>query len=352
MGRKKKEPEVRLPAIKQLPSGSWRTRIYVDGRTISITKSTYDECAAEYLALKHGVVEAKKAPPKNYKTLQEAVTDYIEERREHRSPSTIAGYEKDLRNTFSMAMNWNVYTTPDSKWQEAIREERKKGRSAKYIQNSWFLMAAAIKEVTGHRPEVMLYPKEGEERQYLDPEQIDLFVAAVKGHPEEIPALLALSSLRRSEILALKWSNVDLIKKTIKVHGATVRGSDGLVEKKQNKTKKSQRIIPIIPPLLDALKSVENRGEYVCTITGDTALKYIKRTCNENGLPEVGLHGLRHSFASLAYHLRIPEMIAAEIGGWDDLGTMHKIYTHLAQADIVNQSQVFSDYFDPQKRTI
>lgn len=45
-------------------------------------------------------------------------------------------------------------------------------------------------------------------------------------------------------------------------------------------------------------------------------------------------------------------MIAAEIGGWDDLGTMHKIYTHLAQADIVNQSQVFSDYFNPEKRKI
>ena len=57
MGRKKKEPGVKLPAIIQLPSGSWRTRIYIDGRTVSITKDTYDECAAEYLAMK------RKPPP-------------------------------------------------------------------------------------------------------------------------------------------------------------------------------------------------------------------------------------------------------------------------------------------------
>lgn len=43
-------------------------------------------------------------------------------------------------------------------------------------------------------------------------------------------------------------------------------------------------------------------------------------------------------------------MIAAEIGGWDDLGTMHKIYTHLAKSDIAKRSQDFCDYFDPEKR--
>lgn len=349
MPRKKKE-EVKLPQIRQLASGSWHTRVLIDGRRIPITKPTYEECASEYLALKHGVMDAKKASTRGSKTLEDAVKEYIGQRKGHRSPSTIAGYEKDLRNTFQMAMKWNVYTTSDTKWQEAIRAEKKKGHSAKYIKNAWFLMAAAIEETTGHRPVVMLYPKDSQERLYLEPAQIDTFVAAIKGKPVEIPALLALSSLRRSELLALKWSNVDLQRKTIRVQGAAVRGTEGLVEKWQNKTDKSQRTIPIIPPLSEALKAVKLPGEYVVTMGGDTALKQVKKICAENDLPQVGLHGLRHSFASLAYHLEIPEMIAAEIGGWNDLGTMHKIYTHLAQADIANRAQAFSDYFDPEKR--
>lgn len=350
MGRKKKEPEVKLPEIKQLPSGAWHTRVLVDGRRVSITKYSYEECVSEYLALKHGVMEAKKAPNRKSKTLKEAVKEYIASRRDQRSPATIAGYEKDARNTFQSAMGWNVYTTSDEQWQQAIKEERKKGRSAKYIQNSWSLMAASIEMATGSRPKVLLYPNENKEREWLEPEQIDIFVAAIKGQPVEIPALLCLSSLRRSEMLAVKWENVDLARKTIKIQGATVRGTAGLVEKKQNKTDKSRRTIPIIPPLLAALETAERKGDHVVTMGGDTVLKQVNKICRDNDLPEVGLHGLRHSFASLAYHLQIPEMIAAEIGGWDDLGTMHKIYTHLAKADIAKRSQDFMDYFDLEKR--
>lgn len=108
--------------------------------------------------------------------------------------------------------------------------------------------------------------------------------------------------------------------------------------------------MPIIPPLREALEKVERKEGNVVTMSADTVLKYTHRLCVENGITDVDLHGLRHSFASLAYHLQIPEMIAAEIGGWDDLGTMHKIYTHLAKADIANRAQDFCDYFDKSKR--
>lgn len=350
MGRKKNCDNIKIPKIEQLPSGSYRARVVIDGQRKSITKATYDECVAEYLALKHGVMEAKKAPPKKKKTLKKAVEDHIAELEGHRSPSTIAGYRKDARNTFQRAMSWDVYTTTDEQWQEAIRDERKLGRSSHYIKNAWSLMAAAIKKETKHRPEVMLYPPESTERAWLDHEEIDILVAAVKGHKVEIPVLLCISSLRRSELLGLKWSQVDFKRNTITIDGAVVRGTDGLVSKRQNKTRKSKRTIPIIPPLREALEKADRKSDKVVTMSADTVLKYVHRLCQENNITDVDLHGLRHSFASLAYHLRIPEMIAAEIGGWDDLGTMHKIYTHLAKADIANRAQDFCDYFDPVKR--
>lgn len=349
MGKKKKEPEVRLPAIKQLPSGAWHTRVLIGERRVSITKDTYEECASEYLALKHGVMDAKKKTSSKSKTLSGAVDEYIQARDGILSPATISGYRKDARNTFQQAMRWNVYTTPDARWQEAIRQERKKGRSAKYIKNAWSLMSAAIAEVTGSKPKVMLFPKDGKARQYLKPEQIDIFVAAIKGSPAEIPALLALSSLRRSELLALKWENVDLARQTIKVQGAIVQTETGFVEKTTNKTDRSQRTVPIIPPLLDALNASNRDSEYVVTLGANAIIRRIKKICADNGLPAVCLHGLRHSFASLAYHLQIPEMIAAEIGGWKDLGTMHKIYTHLAEDDIAARAKQLSDYFLPKK---
>ena len=79
--------------------------------------------------------------------------------------------------------------------------------------------------------------------------------------------------------------------------------------------------------------------------SAETIYNNLGKVCAAAGITVVDLHGLRHSFASLAYHLQIPEMIAAEIGGWSDLSTMHNIYTHLAQKDIAKRSSDFCDYF-------
>ena len=349
MPRKKKD-EVKLPDIEKLPSGAYHTRVAINKQRISITKDTYEECVAEYLALKHGAIETKEREKKGIKTLEEAVTEYIDSRKGYRSPSTIYYYERYKKNTFQSMMKKNIFTVTDDQWQAAIRQERSSGRSPKYIKNAWSLMSSSIETATGRKPNILLYPKEKNSRAYLEPDEIDIFVAAIKGQPVEIPALLCLSSLRRSEMLALKWDKVDFKKKVIYVQGARVRGTDGLADKKQNKNDSSRRVIPIIPPLLEALQKAERTSEYVVTMTGDLTLTRVKQTCKANNITVVDLHGLRHSFASLAYHLQIPEMIAAEIGGWNDLSTMHNIYTHLAQKDIQKRSQDFSDYFDTKKR--
>ena len=347
-----KKKGIKLPSVERLPSGSYRTRCMVDGQRISITADTEKEVIAQYMAMKHGVIEAKKEKKPQHKTLEQALTDYIESRKDYRSPSTIYGYERIKKNNFRHSMQYDVFSTTDEQWQQAIRAEKQLGRSPKYIKNAWSLVAASIEAATGRRPKVLLYPKEAKQREYLEPDQVDIFVKAVKGTPIEIPALLCLSSLRRSELLALTWDKVDLKKKVIHIHGAKVRSVDGLVDKAQNKTDKSRRTIPIIPPLLEALKKADRVSDHVVTMTPDMILKNMKELCEANCLPPVGLHGLRHSFASLAYHLGIPEMIAAEIGGWNDLSTMRNIYTHLSQSDIAKRARDFSDYFDQTKRKL
>ncbi len=344
----KKAKDFKRPVARQLPSGSWFCRVRVNGQDVAITRDTEKEAVAEAMAVKYGIKEAEKKSNMKRKTLEEAIKEYIAARDGFLSPSTIAGYEKFKRNTFQCMMKENIFSTSDDQWQSAVRRERKLGRSPKYIKNAWMFIAAAIEEAGAKRPEVMLYPDEKNERAYLTHTEIDKFVEAVKGKSVEIPALLCLSSLRRSEMLALKWDNVDLENQVMYVRGATVRGNNGLVDKKQNKSKKSRRAVPIIPPLLEAMKQVNHEGNVV-KMGGDTVLKYVKKTCAEAGITIVDLHGLRHSFASLAYHLGIPEMIAAEIGGWEDLTTMHNIYTHIAQADIAKRSQDFRDYFSKEK---
>lgn len=335
-----------IPTPRKLPSGSWFVRVTVDGKTYPITRPTKKECVNEAMALKSGAKKPVEKTEQKSTTLEEAMTAYINARDGFISPSTIEGYDKFKRNTFQGMLKKNIFTTTNEEWQDAVKAERKKGRSPKYIKNSWMFVAASIEEAGAKRPEVTLYAPESNERAFLTHEEIDKFVEGIKGKQVEIPALLCLSSLRRSELLALDWKNVDLDNKVLYVKGATVRGKNGMVNKPQNKSKKSRRAVPIIPPLLEALQAVEDKTGSVVKISADTALRQVKQVCQEAGITVVDLHGLRHSFASLAYHLEIPEMIAAEIGGWEDLATMHNIYTHIAKSDIAKRSQDFQNYFN------
>jgi len=161
-----------------------------------------------------------------------------------------------------------------------------------------------------------------------------------------IACLLALTSLRKSEILGLDWNNIDLKARIISVEGAAVLDEDNvLVRKTSNKNRSSRRKVPIIDQLYAALQAVEPRTGRVVKIGPSNLCKKINKICREHGLPETAVHGLRRSFATLAYHLKWSEEMTMRVGGWNDILTMRKIYTKISERDVVAQSEVFLAYF-------
>lgn len=338
---------MKTPKARQLPSGAWFCRVRIDGKDISITRDTEKEAVAEAMAVKAGIKEASKKPKK--KTVTKAIDDYIEARRNILSPSTIRGYKTIQDNRFQSLMKKDIFVITQEECQRAVNLEAKIVK-AKTLTNSWRFVSSVIFEETGQRFFVRLPQIIPAERPWLTPEQIPVFVEAVKGDPIEIPALLALSSLRRSELINLRWKDVDLSKGILRVNGAAVFDENGqLVRKQETKNKTSRRTVPIIPPLMDALQAAERKGEYVVTWHPNAIMCRVNRVCSAHGLPEVGLHGLRHSFASLSYHLNIPEKVVMEIGGWADNQTMRKIYTHISQKDVSDHANALTGFFLPKE---
>lgn len=335
---------MKIPKARQLPSGKWFCRVRIDDQDIPITRDTEKEAIAEAMAIKAGIKDASKRPRK--KTLTQAIDEYIDARRNIISPATIRGYRIIQGNRFQTMMKKDIFSVTQTQWQHAVNLEARKV-NAKTLTNSWRFIASVIAEATGTKVSIMLPQIVRNERPWLTPDQVTQFVRAVKGKKIEVPALLALSSLRCSEILDLKWENVDFQNQTITVAGAAVEDENGvLIHKRENKNTTSRRIVPMIPPLYDALSEMPQRGEYVVTITSNWMYKSINKVCEEHGLPKVGIHGLRHSFASLAFHLNMPEKVAMQIGGWSNDQTMRKIYTHLYQADISKHANAFTSFFD------
>ena len=339
---------MKIPQPRKLPSGSWFVRVTIDGKVISITKPTEKEAIAEAVALKAGTKKAKKIPAAV--TLSKAIDNYIDRRVNIISPSTIRGYRCIQVQRFQAYMNTDLSKMSKEKWQRAVNQEAKLC-SPKTLKNAWGFISSVLAEETGERYTVALPQKIDRPMGFLDHDQIPKFLDAMKGDIAEIPALLALSSLRQSEILGLRWENVDFENGVIRITETAVRDENGnLVHKPTTKNSASRRTIPMMQPLREAMERADQTTEYVVNLRENTIRRHYKKACKKAGVPYVRAHGLRHSFASLACHLGMNEETTMAIGGWADYGTMKKIYTHVSDADLIKDSgRMLNFYSQPEQ---
>ena len=72
---------------------------------------------------------------------------------------------------------------------------------------------------------------------------------------------------------------------------------------------------------------------------------HINSACKKVGLPKVGVHGLRHTFASLAYHLDWKKLSTMSQGGWSSSRIVDEVYTHNADldADVERMRKFYED---------
>ena len=340
---------MKIPEPRKLKSGNYFIQLRLNGVSVPVTAPTAKDCKIQAELIKAEYRSGKRSihNKADSLTLSEVMRLYIDSRKKVLSPSTIKSYTSVMKHRFTAYQDKPVLTITD--WQSVINDEVSDGVSAKTIKNAWSLVAASLDRAGYPVPSVKLPQIVPSSRPWLTAEQIETFVDAVKGKPCEVPALLALHSLRRSEILGLTWDKIDLKKNLIYIDGSAVINTDNqLVYRKANKTKNSHRTIPImIPSLHTALSKtpLEKRTGRVVTTCPSHLYDQINAICRKNGLPMVGIHGLRHSFASLAYHVGMSERAAMLIGGWEDIQTMHKIYTHISNADILTAENLMTQFY-------
>jgi integrase len=124
--------------------------------------------------------------------------------------------------------------------------------------------------------------------------------------------------LRRGEILALRWADIDFERKVLAVTG-TIHRHSGKLQRDAPKTESSRRLLPLTDTLAAALLEHKARQDTKRESLGDgwveidlvfttgpgTAIEphnlfdHFKAALQKAGLPDIRFHDLRHSCASI-----------------------------------------------------
>ena len=337
---------MKVPEPRRLPSGAWFIQLRLGGVSVPVTASTAKECKrqAELIKAEHRA-EKRSVTPREDLTPAQCIDRHIETRKNTLSPLTIRGYRIVQKHRFTGVMNKPLSEIKD--WQ-AIVDAEARLCAGKTLKNAYLAIKTAVKSTTGEvLPSVRFGVQQPNSRPFLSADEIPAFVAEASKTKYAVPLLLGLSSMRISEIQALDWSAIPPHPDFIRVSGAVVFDEHNkYTHKAANKTASSTRNVPIlIPELAAALERDRQPSGPVMPCSQNNLRIACRNICRRAGVTVVTLHGLRHSFASLAYHLQMPEQIAMEIGGWSDASTMRKIYTHIAQTDIARYQAAVGDFF-------
>ena len=294
------------------------------------------------LAIKTGIMQEKKNPASM--TVGEAIDRYIENKDAVLSPATVAGYRRMRKNNLQELMEVSLPALTQERVQRAINAMAK-DHSPKSVRNAHGLLSAALAE---YWPDMVLRTTLPQKRRYdaAVPSDSDIgaIMEAARRSKDELPILLAVwMGLRMSEILGLKWEDID---------GNVLHIRRALVDEGEKTTKSysSQRDL-ILPDYIKVLLDREpRRGDHILYLTRRTLYCRFQALCKRAGVQHYRFHDLRHINASVMLALGVPNKYAQERMGHATDNMLKTVYQHTMSAEQMAISQKVDDYFNQKLR--
>lgn len=177
--------------------------------------------------------------------------------------------------------------------------------------------------------------------------------------------VLAFTGLRKSELLALQWADLDQVNRTLSVKRIVARGISSLIVQ-DPKTESSFRTISIDSRTWEILKqwrtvqkvrlikygqNAHGKNQYVFTNEDNSFLnpKFLNNNlerilANHPNLPKMTIHGFRHTHCSLLFDARVEEGAIKERLGHSSILTTRNIYDHVTKHRSEDTAQKFENF--------
>ena len=106
-------------------------------------------------------------------------------------------------------------------------------------------------------------------------------------------------------------------------------------------------LVTVLNYILSKLQNYKKQHsvERIFTMHPNTIYKLMRDICDRNGIDFVGVHGLRHTNASVMLSLGILDKVAMARGGWSTDVTMKSVYQHVFSDDKKTASALLDTYF-------
>jgi integrase len=331
-------------SITSLPDGRWLVKIpvgkYPKGTTRYVTekcrtKSEANRVHARLLAEREN--QSLVAGPRH--TFRQYATEVLNAGSDRVSERTLDGYLRTLRKHVFPVLGTRVLTDIKPYDLERLLNAVRKTHSASTVNNIRTAVSKVFAEALRHEL-VLSNPvarTQKARRQEYEPTQVRLpwteeevrhVLDAVNNSPlRAILTLDLMTGMRLGELQGLRWSDIDFEARTLSVERTLSHVSllqpDGstkrVVSVRPPKTASSRRVIQLTSPVLDALALHREEQElarlsagpqwqetdYVFTnqvggpLDESNFRKRFKRFLAKNGIREIRIHDMRHSFATI-----------------------------------------------------
>lgn len=319
-------------------------------------------------------------------TLQEWVHTWLTEYKVNDSrPSTLERYMGIYRNYIENTM-LGIIKLKDLKsshiqayYNSLIKNKNKSAETIRFINK---LAKAALNQAQKEQY-ILLNPcqyvalpklsSEKKEIEVFSPEEQKLFIKSLEYHRLRTLFKLAFGTgLRQGEILALKWSDIDLEKNELKVARTFKRvakigdteGNKTEIIEQTPKTKYSFRSVPIPSVLISELKEHKKRQNEEKLKAGEIYINNDLVFCNELGnpidarnlvrsyeralkkanIPYRKFHALRHTYATRLFENNVPLKTVQVLLGHSSIQITSNIYTHVLPTEKVKAVDALNSY--------
>ncbi len=288
-------------------------------------------------------------------TLKNYLNDWLDDYKIQLAPNTIRGYEVNIRHISKHIGNIELSELNYRDIQNCYNKllETLSGTTVLYchrvLRNA--LHRAERLDLINKNPCDFVYAPRKNKKQFnvLTESELQKLLNGIKGTWLYTPVMLsAVLGLRRGEVLALRWSDIDF-----KNNILTVSYSALMINKEftlcELKTEKSNRAVLLSNTLSDYLYTLRScsSSEYICTRSGSPVSpnilnKYFRKIVDGLSLPHIRFHDLRHTNATLLLKKGIPAKIVSERLGHSSVVVTLDTYSHVL-IDMQRDSSVAFD---------